>query len=174
MSPALDTPPTNWFWISSTNEKAKKTTSPIPASGQSTTEVPIHCSLTPKTWEQDLGMLLHYHLQVINKPKTHTGNTCTHCIQIKWFRKFRKHGCNAYPNESKLQRLEAWIYERIEIGGLHVEWNSVRIWIHPKAKNFFEVVQHGKLSWFWGIEDTIAVNGKEGKWEYLLTPKCHS
>ena len=171
MSPALDTPPTNWFWISSTNKKAKKMTSPIPASGQSTTEVPIHCSFTPKnenkTWKCCCTITFKW---LTNQKIT----LATHAhILSKWFSNFRKHGFNAYPKESKFQRLEAWIYKRIEIGGLHIEWKSVRIWIHPKAKNFFEVVQHGKLSWFWGIEDTIAVNGKEGKWEYLLTTKCH-
>ena len=121
-----------------------------------------------KTWECCCNITFKW----LTNQKSHWPATHAHIVS-KWFRNFRKHGCNAYPNESKFQRLEAWIYERIEIGGLHVEWNSVRIWIHPKAKNFFEVVQHGKLSWFWGIEDTIAVNGKEGKWEYLLTPKCH-
>ena len=37
-----------------------------------------------------------------------------------------------YPNESKFQRLEAWFYKRIGIGGLQIEWKSRSIWIHPK------------------------------------------
>ena len=77
--------------------------SPIPTSGQSNRST-NNFSLTPKTWKLDLRMLLHYQLQVINKPRTHTGqHTCTHSLQmIPQFSKTRLQ----YPNESRFQRLE--------------------------------------------------------------------
>ena len=171
MLPTLDTPPANWFWISSTNEKPRRQNHPSPQVDnlQQKCQYIAH-SLQKhenKTWERCCTITFKW---LTNQKLT----LATHAhIVSKWFRNFWKHGCNAYPNERKFQRLEAWIYNRFEIGGPHIEWKWVRIWIHPKAKNFFEVGQHGRLSWFWGREDTIAVNGKEGKWEYLLTTKCH-
>ena len=54
----------------------------------------LTCSLPPKTWKQDLGMLLHYHLRMIYKLRTNTGHTCTHCLQIILQANCRKHGCN--------------------------------------------------------------------------------